>query len=155
MRRGHVKRLALLLLLLSPLCGCGRRRAPPAPVKEEKPDIEGGLRKTFPSVDRLASASELRVLYQHYIDYNSAHGKSPSRLEDLAELKRDRPRIYKAIEDGVYVVQWNASLSGSGQAILAYVRDAPTKGGEVLLMDGSAKNMTAEEIKAAPKAGQQ
>lgn len=150
MRGVYVRGIAVGMLLLLPLCGCGRRQVP---AQEEKPDVQGGLRKMFPSVDRAASSAELRIIGQHYIGYQ-AGGKSPSRLEDLSELKRDHPKIHKAIQDGVYVVNWSVPLTGSAQTILAYVRDAPTKGGVVLLVDGSTRNMTAAEFEAAPKPGQ-
>ena len=35
--------------------------------------------------------------------------------------------------------------------MLAYHKDVPEKGGEVLMQDGTAKKMTAEEFQAAPK----
>ena len=87
-----------------------------------------------------------------YLQNHQKNGRFPSKLDDLADMKRDLPLVYRAIEDGAYVVYWNAPLTPA-EAIVAYERDAPTKGGEVLAADGSVAHLTPERFREAPKAG--
>jgi hypothetical protein len=163
MRRLHACRIAVLVLCLALLPGCKKKPAaaqadnppPPAPAEPnggglQPRGVNPGVMSMLPSVGRLNPSNDLRQIGLFYL----ANGRSPSRLEDMADLKRDMPLVYQAIEDGVYVVYWNAPMNGSSRAILGHVRDAPTKGGVVLLLDGSVTNMTPEEFKAAPKVGQ-
>ena len=52
------------------------------------------------------------------------------------------------------LVYWGAGLSDGPDAastVLAYQKDVPEKGGEVLMQDGTPKKMTADEFKAARK----
>ncbi len=49
---------------------------------------------------------------------------------------------------------WGVGLSDSAEAastVLAYQKDVPEQGGEVLMQNGTAKKMTADEFKAAAK----
>jgi hypothetical protein len=61
------------------------------------------------------------------------------------------------IKSGDLINQWGAPLSadvGPADAVLAYVKTVPEQGGNVLMQDGKTLNkMTADEFKAAPKAG--
>ena len=115
----------------------------------------GGVGAVLPSVGRQAGLADLEQLGKYYLA-DATLGQSPKRLEDMSELKRDLPKVYQAIQEGRYVVFWNASLNtpaGASNTILAYGKDAPTKGGVVLFLDGSARNVTAQEFQAAAKAG--
>jgi hypothetical protein len=42
--------------------------------------------------------------------------------------------------------------AGTGNTVLGYEKDAPTKGGLVLMGDASVREMSADEFKNAPKA---
>jgi hypothetical protein len=110
----------------------------------------------LPSVGRFeAGARDLKEIGLSYLNHASS-GRSPSRLEDMTDLKRDAPRIYQAIADGQYVVFWNANLNtpaGTSNTILGYVKGAPTQGGVVLFLDGSVRNITAQEFQTFAKAG--
>ena len=86
-----------------------------------------------------------------YLKSHGKNGRYPSKLDELAGMKRDMPQVYRAIQDGAYVVYWNAPFTPD-DAIVVYERDAPTKGGAVLAADGGVSNLTAEEFRAAPKA---
>ena len=44
-------------------------------------------------------------------------------------------------------------LDGSSNTILAYERDAPTRGGLVLFGDGHTENLSLAEFNAKPQAG--
>ncbi|MHB1422312.1 MAG: hypothetical protein ACYC3I_03760 [Gemmataceae bacterium] len=164
MRCLNARLFTLLLLPLVLPCGCKKNAAPaqaslspPPPAAPnggglQPPGVNPGVMSTLPSAGRVNPSNDLRQFYLYYKDYENGQ-KSPSCVEDLPELRRDMSSVYKAIQEGVYIVYWNAPVNAGGQTILAYVPDAPIKGGVVLLMDGSVANMTPEQFQAAPKAG--
>jgi hypothetical protein len=155
----------MLLLPLVLLCGCAKKHRPaqadnPSPTPPAPADggglqpsgIAAGIGRQLPSVGRVNPTNDLSQFALYYKEYQ-ATGQSPSRLEDLPDVKRDMPKVYEAIQKGTYVVYWNAPVNASSDTILAYVSDAPTKGGVVALCGGSVINMTKEQFQAAPKAG--
>jgi hypothetical protein len=98
---------------------------------------------------------EVGRCYQIAADTNL---RPPASLDDLG-LKQAAPILHQAIADGRIIVYWKANLTnapaGSSNTILAYDADVPTKGGAVVMLDGSARRMTADEFKDAAKpAGQ-
>jgi hypothetical protein len=111
----------------------------------------------FPGAKRVIDEIELKELGLSYMSATAINGKPPANAEELG-LKQENPKLYQAIADGHIIVYWKASPTnapaGTSNTILAYDADVPTKGGAVVMMDGSPRKMTAEEFKAAPKAGQ-
>lgn len=134
--------------------------APPAPAAGSPSVMPsggggGGVGAILPSVGRNTGLVDLQNIGKYYLA-DATLGMPPTRLEDMRELKRDAPKVYQAIQDGQYVVLWNAKLNtpaGTSNTILAYVKDAPTKGGPVLFLDGSARNVTPQEFQTFAKAG--
>lgn len=65
------------------------------------------------------------------------------------------------IKSGEVVVGWGALLpdtkeepgSSPADEVLAYLKAAPERGGPVLMRNRTIRRMTAEEFKAAPRAG--
>jgi hypothetical protein len=115
----------------------------------------GGVGAVLPSVGRNTGLVDLQHIGKYYLA-DATLGQPPKRLEDMSELKRDLPKVYQAIQEGQYVVFWNANLNtpaGTSNTILGYVKDVPTKGGVALFLDGSARNVTVQEFQAAAKAG--
>jgi hypothetical protein len=162
-RSGAWGNAALALSLLLWLPGCHNRPAPtgsvPLPAggpgtvdaaRPQPPGTEPALPGKQAAVP-LNPSKDLRYLGL-YLQNHGKNGRSPSKLDELADMKRDLPQVYRAVQDGAYVVYWNAPLTPV-EAIVAYERDAPTKGGTVLAADGSVSHLTAEEFRAAPKAG--
>jgi hypothetical protein len=98
------------------------------------------------SKERFGELSELLSTAQ--IDLN----RPPKNLDELKKYRLGGPFAYKAIADGDIIVYWGAAL-GQGSAVVAYEKAAPTAGGWVLLQDRTFKSMTADEFKAAAKAG--
>jgi hypothetical protein len=78
--------------------------------------------------------------------------KPPARLEAFASLEPLIPVAASSIRDGSVVYLWGAAFSPSGEKVVAYEKKTPTEGGLVLLENGTVREMTAEEFKAAPKA---
>jgi hypothetical protein len=86
--------------------------------------------------------------------YQKGQKPPPTGLKDLLRLENGYPAAIASIRDKQVLLYWGAGLSNSPEAsstVLAYHKDVPEKGGEVLMQDGTAKKMTAEEFKAASK----
>jgi len=86
--------------------------------------------------------------------------RPPAKLSDLDRQRGMFPRAYEAVKSGEVVVLWGAPVKGEGEmgkggdeVVIAYDKDVPNNGGYVLLSAGTVKKMSADEFKAAPKAG--
>jgi hypothetical protein len=164
MRRWDYWQIVPLVLACLLWTGCKKKAAPAANTPAtpaatpgggglQPPGVGAGVAKMLPSVGRVNPSNDLKQIALYYKMYGDST-RSPKKLDDLPDLQRDLPKVYQAIQDGIYVVQWNAHPTTSGSAILAYVRDAPTTGGVVVRFDGSIDNLTAEQFKTASKAGE-
>jgi len=103
------------------------------------------------------TANDLKQIGLAYHNHIDAVSRAPQKAEDLApyfdnskklldHLKSKRIEFYY----GVGIAQMT---EGTSNTILAYEKDAPDKGGQVLFGDGSVRKLTADEFKKAPKAG--
>jgi hypothetical protein len=85
----------------------------------------------------------------------------PKTLNDLAPFATVTLTAYEAIRTGEVVVRYGATLPDTDEepkttgaaVVLAYLKDVPTQGGPVLLLDRSTRHMTADEFKTAKLAG--
>jgi len=101
---------------------------------------------------------EVGELYRMYV---VTHKKAPTSIADFAGSQTVAPLGYQKAKDGSVTVLWGALLTDtseegskdSAEEILAYEKKTPEQGGEVLMKNRTIKTMTAEEFKAAPKAG--
>ncbi len=88
--------------------------------------------------------------------YPGEFGNGPKKASDIKKYEAGFPIGYAAIQSGQIVVVWGATVAGEGGGgtadVVAYEKEAPTAGGMVVLQNGTVKQMTAEEFKAAPKA---
>lgn len=90
--------------------------------------------------------------------YSGETGQGPKKAADLAKYETGHPLGYRAVQSGEVVVMWGAKIGGEGEAasgpkdVIAFEKKVPTDGGWVLLQNGTVKQMTADEFKAAPKA---
>jgi hypothetical protein len=96
-----------------------------------------------------AQLKEIHEMYGHYI---KRHEKAPSQMSDLAKKEYEGiyPGAVAALKQGKYVIVWGVKSKDSG-TVMAYEKDAPTKGGAVLMADGTVQDMTADQLKAAQK----
>jgi hypothetical protein len=94
--------------------------------------------------------SELSDIYELYRDYSKRNQQPPKQLSDLN--KKDFQSLYpialQALQKGDYIAVWGVS-GKDASTLLAYHKDVPTKGGTVVMADGTQKNMSADEFKAA------
>jgi hypothetical protein len=127
----------LVLLLLVPALGmgCGDKRGA-KPITD--PDIA-------------AHQAALGEIYEAVAAYEKSHQKLPTQVSDLKEYQRTYPIGLPALQKGEYHVVWGVSAGKSGQAVLAYQKDAPKQGGVVVLANGTITKMTADELQAALK----
>jgi hypothetical protein len=106
--------------------------------------------------NRETQESELKQIGKYYRDFAAA-GRPPAKAEDLADLKKQELKLWQKVKVGIYVLMWNADVNdapaGAANTILGHEKEAPTRGGAVLMLDGSTKTMTAQEFQAAAKAG--
>lgn len=90
--------------------------------------------------------------------YSGEAGTGPKRVTDLAKFEHGYPLGYAAVRSGEVTVIWGATVAGEGEAdaapahVVAYESSTPTSGGWVLLQNGRAKEMSADEFRAAPRA---
>jgi hypothetical protein len=129
-------RNVLIAVALAGLAGGCREAAAPNPVRPTTPE------------------TELRDLGEMFQLFAQENRRPPKNLADLGTISPEPPPGYLAAEEGRIVVLWGGAFTtGAGKsAVMAYEKDAPNRGGFVLLQDGTVKQMNAAEFQAAPKA---
>jgi len=105
------------------------------------------------------TTNDLKQIGLAYHNYHDATNKGPANAKDLAPYFENSKRLLDHLESKRIVFFYNVRLTqmteGTSNTILAYEKDVPSKGGLVLLGDGSVRKVTADEFKKAPKAGKQ
>jgi hypothetical protein len=161
-----MKKINLLLLSFT-LIGAGCHPAPstspgaaPAPTgvtsrTEQALDSQpaaGSVRGTVARDEGLVDLKEIATYYQLHL----ADGAQARDLV-LKDLQHDHGKLYQAVQAGTYVLlpgDPSNTPAGASNTIVAYMRDAPTRGGVVALADGSARNMpTPQEVQNTAKLG--
>jgi hypothetical protein len=109
-----------------------------------------------PSAAGPESPEELKIMQisQLFHIYQRGQKPPPQGINDAESLRQVVPAAVAAIRSKEYIVYWGVGVSDGPEAsstVLAYQKDVPEKGGEVLMQDGKATKMTAEEFKAAKK----
>lgn len=119
----QLTRVLVLSVLFTPLAGCGS--GTPTPVNQ----------------------IELKNIYDIYWHFNKRNEKPPTELADLDRTEYDslHPTALRGLREGKYEVVWGLK-SKDGRTVLAYEKDVPTKGGRVIMADGTIKAMTAAEF---------
>jgi hypothetical protein len=159
MNRLCAGRVAVLLLPLVVLSGCKKKPATTpatAPSPSAVPDsTRPPIGNYVPAAGRLVPEHDLGQFAKMYLA--DAIGKPPQSLADMPDLRRDMPKAYAAFKDGRYVVAWgadpNRASDGASRTVLAYEKAAPAKGGVVVFLDGSVRNVTAQEFQTFAKPG--
>jgi hypothetical protein len=120
-----------------------------------QPPKGGASSGDIPKATKLDHLKQIGLAYHNHFD--SANGVGPASVEKLAPLVENNPKILTPIKEGKYVVYWGVKLfsmtAGTSNTVLGHESDTPTKGGLVLMGDGSVKQMTVQEFQKAPKAG--
>ncbi len=90
------------------------------------------------------------IAYQNYISDNN---RAPQKAEDLAPYFENSRKLLDHLKskriEFFYGVTPTQMPAGASNTVLAYEKDAPTKGGYVLHGDGSVEKLSAEAFKKA------
>src|SRR5262245_56798676 len=85
-----------------------------------------------------------------YHFYNAEKDRPPQQVEDLEAQSSEVPTLYKQIQQGEFIVVWNAALCPDGNEndkyVLGYEKGVPDSGGYVLLGGGFVTRMTPEQF---------
>lgn len=113
---------------------------------------------TSPQAVKERPIKQVGDVYRNYL--RDSH-KPPTSTKDFNRYAQMAPAGCQAVRDGSVEVFWGVNLADLGDApssdsadeVLAYEKQVPSAGGMVLLKNRTVREMTAEEFKAAPKAG--
>jgi hypothetical protein len=86
--------------------------------------------------------------------YQKSQKPPPKSIKDIETMRGNLPAAIASIKSKDVLVYWGAGISDDSSAastVLAYHKDVPEKGGEVLMQNGKPRKMTAAEFQAAPK----
>lgn len=105
--------------------------------------------KNVQAVDRKTAANDLRNIW--VLAFSDPSVPPPTSLEQFADLRKESPRLYRAVQEQHYIINWKVSRN-DGNAIFAYWSGVPEQGGPVVLAGGTVvENMKAEDFKSAMK----
>jgi hypothetical protein len=93
---------------------------------------------------------EFAAMYRGFAQKNK---RGPKNFKELQVKGQGYPNAVQMLTTGELVVRWGTPLRPEGEAgdaVLAYAKAVPEKGGNVLMQDGrTIKNMTADKFKSA------
>ena len=160
--------LVALLVLVLLLPGCKKFKA-----KSDNSDQQSGSNNHISNVQnqggggavenvraaalRPGVENDLKQLATYYTMYTLTNNRPPASLMDLPDVKRDLPKLYKEITDGVIIVLWNAdparAPAGSSNTVFAYVAKPSPQGRIAAFLDGHVLNMSEADFAKTAKAG--
>ncbi len=157
----------LLLLALTLSMGCNRKARKAAGTTAAttssggsvvvQPGAGPGVMQVRKAAERPGNLNDLSQIALAYRQYQDTYNRPPANAQELLSFLQVSGKLGKLLQEGVYVVYWNANLNtlpaGPSNTILAYTRETPTEDGMVVMADGTARRMTAQEFAATPKAG--
>jgi uncharacterized protein YbaA (DUF1428 family) len=96
----------------------------------------------------------IKQVWQLYHSYQKRNKEAPKVIADILPMEQNLPAALGAIRSKEVLIYWGVGFSDAAEAsstVLAYQKDVPEKGGDVLMQDGATRTMSAEEFKAANK----
>jgi len=103
--------------------------------------------------DASKDLKNVAIAMTSYCDDKHKDKKGPSKAEDLAPYLGKDERLLERIRSGDIVVLWDVWLfdlfgepGGLGGSVIAYEKDAPTKGGLVVMGDRTVKKVSPDEF---------
>lgn len=87
-------------------------------------------------------------------EFGEGKKRPPAKAADIEPVEPLHQAAYVGLVRGDVVYVWGTPLTG-GTDVVAYEKQAESAGGWVLLQDGTVKEMTADEFRAAPRAKKQ
>jgi hypothetical protein len=132
---------------------------PPAPVAQppvKQPVVPAG-KDSGPTLDSRLASNLLKKIGLAYHSCLDATGKPAAKWQDLKPYYEDDAQVTKALQEGSLVVYTNFDFRkdarGTSNVVLGYQREVPTRGGQVLMADGSVRQMSAADFAKAPQGG--
>lgn len=127
-----------------------KKESPPVTKEEPKVPVQNAVQKQL-LINRL---KQIGLAYHSCYDANK---KPPSKVEELEPFYEKDAKITDAIRKGEIKIYWNVFFlklpQGTSNTVLGHEKEVATRGGMVLMADGSVRSMTAAEFKKAPKPG--
>jgi hypothetical protein len=136
------------------LPGCVKEDDPPPPPpvgQRNEASLHGMVKQ-----ERTKIQNDFKNLGLFYLQYQVDFGRSPAKWEKFKSYiqsggDRAPTSLVKGIEEGRYVVIWNAELSSN--KVLAYEKQPDVKGYQVVLFgDGHIETIKSEELQKALEA---
>jgi hypothetical protein len=114
----------------------------PPPFKPTKPSKETGgvIGDILDKPRQVVTMEMMRDLYL-YMYQEEVAGQMPSKEVVFAYAKKENPRLWQLLDSGAIVLTGAKTRDG----VWAYEKDAPTKGGWVIIAIGQSK-MSPEEV---------
>jgi hypothetical protein len=104
-------------------------------------------------LDKVKMANYLKQIGLAYHNHLDATNKAPAKAEDLAPYFENDKKLLDALKSEeivfIYGVRLTEMPAGSSKTVIAYEKDAPTKGGQVLFGDAHVEKMSADDFKKA------
>ena len=113
------------------------------------------------AMETSAEAQGLKSLGEMYRIVSQSLKRPPKDIGELRAAEAQVPGVFSSIGEQNVAIFFGAEMpdrpgkpgEGASGTILAYDRMVPRQGGFVLMLDRSVRKMSAEEFKAAKKAG--
>jgi hypothetical protein len=103
---------------------------------------------------RTHEEAAIKQIWQLYHSYQKQNKTAPKAIADILPMQRNFSGALEAIQNKEVLVYWGVGFSDAPDAastVLAYHKDVPEKGGDVLMQDGTTRTMSADEFQAARK----
>lgn len=131
-----------------------RKEEVQAPKASEKVQPKGGLVR---GMDIQEVKNNMKQIGLAYHNYHDTFKRGPSKWQDLSPYYEKVPALDKMLSDGSVVFIYNVAirdmLDGTSNTLIAYEKDADTKGLRVVLYgDGSVDVLPEAEFQAKTKA---
>jgi hypothetical protein len=113
----------------------------------------GGSGSSATAPTNLETATDVADMLK---EFSEAKKGGPANLLDLDKIDASavHPVAHGAIARQDFIVFWKVAINpANAETVIAYDKEAPIKGGAVVMGDGSVKNLTVDEFNAAKKAG--
>jgi hypothetical protein len=114
--------------------------------------LAAGCGETKPAVSQTPNKDALAEVGQMLKSLADEGRKPPAKPAELESVEPMLPTAGPMIREGTLVYLWGTAYAAGGDKVAAYEKKVPAEGGWVLLQNGTVKEMTDDEFKAAPKA---
>jgi hypothetical protein len=165
-----MKKISLLLFAFAGMlfgAGCRPASSPPTASSAAPKAPAGVTSRTEQALDSQPAVGSVRATIERdkgLVDLNQialfyANDQADGgqvRESVIKDLQKNMPKAYQAVQQGDYILlsgDPGRAPAGASHTIVAYTREAPTRGGVAAFLDGHTRNLTAQEFQAAAQLG--